>query len=83
MKIPKNVKTGDLLELTKKDIVFLEANFEQAQVAESCAMRMMTKAKTLSDEAWKVVRIKWPELDGFELKISYVHNCFVVQRGRR
>ena len=79
MKNLKSVKTGDVIETSVKDRLFIKSCFEQAEEAERSAQRFMSNALSLSDKAWKNIKTRWPELGAFSFTIDHKNNCIIVK----
>ena len=75
----KKVKTGDVIDISIKDRLFIKTCFRPSEEAERSAQRFMSKALSLSDEAWKSTRTKWPELAEFDFTIDTKNNCIIVK----
>ena len=75
----KKVKTGDVIDTSIKDRIFIKTCFEPQVEAERSAQRFMAHALQLSDKAWKNMRTKWPELAGFDLVVDNENKCIIVK----
>jgi hypothetical protein len=79
MKNLKKVKTGDVIDTSIKDRIFIKSCFEQSVEAERSAQRFMSTSLDLADKAWKNIKTKWPELAEFEFTIDHKNECIIVK----
>ena len=79
MKNLKKVKVGDVIDTSIKDRLFIKACFEQSVEAERSAQRLMSKTLHYTDEAWKNIKTKWPELEEFNFIIDHKNKCIIVK----
>ena len=75
----KKVKTGDVIDISIKDTLFIKTCFEPSVEAERSAQRFMSKALSLSDKAWESIKTKWSGLADFNLAIDHKNKCIIVK----
>ncbi len=80
MKELNKVKTGDVIDTSVKDRLFIKSCFEQSVEAERSAQRFMARAMNYSDEACENIKSKWPELRGFDFTIDHKNKCIIVRK---
>ena len=80
MKNLEKIKTGDVIDTSIKDRLFIKSCFEQSVEAERSAQRFMATALILSDKAWENIKTKWPQLGVYDFSIDTKNKCIIVKK---
>ncbi len=78
MKNLKDVKIGDVLELNKKDVIFIDACLKSSRRLERGGTKLIEQSQEAAKTGWKSIYIKWPEFVGYNLSIDPETKTLVI-----
>ena len=79
MKNLKNIKVGDVIDMSKRDITFVTSCFKRSNYLKNAATTLFADSQEEAKAAWEGIYIKWPELTKFHLEVDAKEKCIIVK----